>query len=100
MLRSFSLEMLEIVIPDVKGLIAIIPSITIKRHPVREKIVLNVKSSYCNIEALKDNLAPSFDFMTKSSTTSLIPFSWEETNTIDNSLPESETFSFDMEENK
>nr|GEX50149.1 hypothetical protein [Tanacetum cinerariifolium] len=50
------------------------------------------------IKALKDNPTPSSDFMTKSSSTSL-NFFLEETNTFDNSLPESETFCFDSEEN-
>nr|GEV46087.1 hypothetical protein [Tanacetum cinerariifolium] len=40
---------------------------------------------------------PSSDFMTKSSSTSLNSL-LEETNTFDNSLPEFETFCFDMEE--
>ncbi|GJY62460.1 hypothetical protein Tco_0463117, partial [Tanacetum coccineum] len=48
-------------------------------------------------EALKDNPTPSFDFMTKSSSTSLI-FFLEETNTFDNSLSESKTFCFNLEE--
>nr|GFA61114.1 hypothetical protein [Tanacetum cinerariifolium] len=46
---------------------------------------------------LKDNPAPSSDFMTKSSSTSLNSL-LEETNTFDNSLPELETFCFDLEE--
>nr|GEZ07137.1 hypothetical protein [Tanacetum cinerariifolium] len=50
------------------------------------------------IKALKDNPTPSFDFMAKSSSTSP-NFFLEETNTFDNSLPESETFCFDSEEN-
>nr|GEW77755.1 hypothetical protein [Tanacetum cinerariifolium] len=50
-----------------------------------------------NIEALKDNPTPSSDFMTKSSSTSLNSL-LEETNTFDNSLPELETFCFDLEE--
>ncbi|GKB05258.1 hypothetical protein Tco_0833453, partial [Tanacetum coccineum] len=50
------------------------------------------------IEALKDNPTSSSDFVTKSSSTSL-NFFLEETNTFDNSLPESETFCFDLEEN-
>nr|GEY49198.1 hypothetical protein [Tanacetum cinerariifolium] len=50
-----------------------------------------------NIKALKDNPTPSFDFMTKSSSTSLNSL-LEETNTFDNSLPELETFCFDLEE--
>ncbi|GJV30814.1 hypothetical protein Tco_1391214 [Tanacetum coccineum] len=49
------------------------------------------------IEALKDNPTPSFDFVTKSSSTSL-NFFLEETNTFDNSLPESKTFCFNLEE--
>ncbi|GJS19774.1 hypothetical protein Tco_0448406 [Tanacetum coccineum] len=49
------------------------------------------------IEALKDNPTPSYDFVTKSSSTSL-NFFLEETNTFDNSLPESETFCFYLEE--
>nr|GFD58541.1 hypothetical protein [Tanacetum cinerariifolium] len=40
---------------------------------------------------------PSFDSMTKSSSTSLNSF-LEETNTFDNSLPIFETFYFDLEE--
>ncbi|GKG38333.1 hypothetical protein Tco_0460045, partial [Tanacetum coccineum] len=50
-----------------------------------------------NIEVLKDNPTPSFDFVTKSSSTSL-NFFLEETNTFDNSLPESETFCFNLKE--
>nr|GEU55880.1 hypothetical protein [Tanacetum cinerariifolium] len=50
------------------------------------------------IKALKDNPNPYSDFMTKSSSTSL-NFILEETNTFDNSLPESKTFCFDLEEN-
>nr|GEZ85352.1 hypothetical protein [Tanacetum cinerariifolium] len=59
-----------------------------------------IKSSVENlvpIPTLKDNPTPSFDFMTKSSSTSLKSL-LEETNTFDNSLPESETFCFDLEE--
>nr|GEW29366.1 hypothetical protein [Tanacetum cinerariifolium] len=59
--------------------------------------LLNVNLLIANIEALKDNPTPSFDFMTKSSSTSL-NFLLEETNTFDNSVPESETFYFDLEE--
>nr|GEX60392.1 retrotransposon protein, putative, Ty3-gypsy subclass [Tanacetum cinerariifolium] len=49
------------------------------------------------IEALKDNPTPSFEFLTKSSSTSPKSF-LEETNTFDNSLPEFENFCFDLEE--
>nr|GFB35580.1 hypothetical protein [Tanacetum cinerariifolium] len=45
----------------------------------------------------KDNPTPSFELLTKSSSTS--PKSvLEETNTFDNSLPEFENFCFDFEE--
>ncbi|GJV65877.1 hypothetical protein Tco_1476705, partial [Tanacetum coccineum] len=57
----------------------------------------NVNLLIAKIEALKDNPIPSFDVMTKSSSTSLNLF-LEETNTFDNSLPENETFCFDLEE--
>nr|GEW54164.1 reverse transcriptase domain-containing protein [Tanacetum cinerariifolium] len=46
---------------------------------------------------LRDNPTPSFEFLTKSSSTSLNSF-LEETNTCDNSLPEFENFCFDLEE--
>nr|GEV39907.1 hypothetical protein [Tanacetum cinerariifolium] len=57
----------------------------------------NINLLIANIEALNDNLTPSSDFMTKSSSTSLNSL-LEETNTFDNSLPEFETFCFDLEE--
>nr|GEX34127.1 hypothetical protein [Tanacetum cinerariifolium] len=63
---------------------------------LHEKL-LNINLLISNIEALKDNLTPYSDFMTKSSSTSL-NFLLEETNTFDNSLPESETFCFDSKE--
>ncbi|GJY76663.1 hypothetical protein Tco_0481779 [Tanacetum coccineum] len=50
------------------------------------------------IEAINSNPPPSSNFMTKSSSTSL-NFFLEETNTFDNSITESETFCFDLEEN-
>ncbi|GJY88221.1 hypothetical protein Tco_0502849 [Tanacetum coccineum] len=50
------------------------------------------------IEAMNSNLPPSSDFVTKSPST-FPNFFLEETNTFDNSLPESETFCFDLEEN-
>nr|GEU38234.1 retrovirus-related Pol polyprotein from transposon TNT 1-94 [Tanacetum cinerariifolium] len=64
---------------------------------LREKL-LNINILIADIEALKDNPTLSSDFMTKSSSTSL-NFLLEETNTFDNSLPKSETFCFDSEEN-
>ncbi|GJT55620.1 hypothetical protein Tco_0990674 [Tanacetum coccineum] len=89
-----SLEVVEIVIPEVGGINTDI-LLTIKDDILREKL-LNVNLLIANIEALKDNPALSSDVMTKSSSTSLNPF-LEETNTFDNSLTES--FCFDLEEN-
>ncbi|GJS29086.1 retrovirus-related pol polyprotein from transposon TNT 1-94, partial [Tanacetum coccineum] len=48
------------------------------------------------IKALKDNSTPSFGFVTKSSSTSL-KFFLEEIDISYNSLPESETFCFNLE---
>ncbi|GJZ82755.1 hypothetical protein Tco_0647928, partial [Tanacetum coccineum] len=91
-----SLEVVEIVIPEVGGIDDDI-LLTIKDDILREKL-LNVNLLIANIEALKDNPTPSSDVMTKSSST--FPNSFlEETNTFDNSLTESETFCFDLEEN-
>nr|GFB11191.1 hypothetical protein [Tanacetum cinerariifolium] len=70
--------------------------LTIKDDILHEKL-LNINLLIANIEALKDNPTPSSNFMTKSSSTSL-NLLLEETNTFDNSLPESETFCFDLEE--
>ncbi|GKA36388.1 hypothetical protein Tco_0722879 [Tanacetum coccineum] len=91
-----SLEVVEIVIPEVGGVDTDI-LLTIKDNILREKL-LNVNLLIANIEALKDNPTPSSDVMTKSSATSLNHF-LEETNTFDNSLTESETFRFNLEEN-
>nr|GEX52245.1 hypothetical protein [Tanacetum cinerariifolium] len=63
---------------------------------LREKL-LKVNILIAKIEALKDNPTPSFEFLTKSSSTSPRSF-LEETNTVDNSLPEFENFCFDLEE--
>nr|GFA42270.1 hypothetical protein [Tanacetum cinerariifolium] len=63
---------------------------------LREKL-LNVNLLIAKIEALKDNPTSSFEFLTKSSSTSL-KFFLDETNTFDNSLPEFENFYFDLEE--
>ncbi|GKA63643.1 hypothetical protein Tco_0763249 [Tanacetum coccineum] len=91
-----SLEVVESVIPEVGGIDDDI-LLTIKDDILREKL-LNVNLLIANIEALKDNPTPSSDIVTKSSSTSLNLF-LEETNTFDNSLTESETFCFDLEEN-
>nr|GFA39567.1 hypothetical protein [Tanacetum cinerariifolium]GFA40994.1 hypothetical protein [Tanacetum cinerariifolium] len=90
-----SLEVMEIVIPEVGGIDDDI-LLTIKDDILREKL-LNINLLIANIEALNDNPTPSSDFMNKSSSTSLNSL-LEETNTFDNSLPEFETFCYDLEE--
>ncbi|GJT79949.1 hypothetical protein Tco_1054291 [Tanacetum coccineum] len=90
-----SLKVVEIVVPEVGGIDTDI-LLTIKDDILREKL-LNVNLLIAKIEALKDNPTPSSDFVTKSSSTSL-NFFLEETNTFDNSLLESKTFCFNLEE--
>nr|GEV88356.1 hypothetical protein [Tanacetum cinerariifolium] len=90
-----SLEVMEIIIPEV-GWINEDILLTIKDDILREKL-FNINLLVANIEALKDNPTSYSDFMTKSSSTSL-NFLLEETNTYDNSLPESKTFCFNLEE--
>ncbi|GJS14108.1 hypothetical protein Tco_0408580 [Tanacetum coccineum] len=90
-----SLELVEIVIPEVGGIDTDI-LLTIKDDILREKL-LNVNLLIAKIEALKDNPTISFDFVTKSSST-YPNFFLEETNTFDNSLSESEIFCFNLEE--
>ncbi|GKA85750.1 hypothetical protein Tco_0807404 [Tanacetum coccineum] len=63
----------------------------------RNEKLLNINLLIAKIEALKDNPTPSTDSVLKSP--SSFPNSFlEETDTSDNSLPESEIFCFDMEE--
>nr|GEX87132.1 hypothetical protein [Tanacetum cinerariifolium] len=88
-------EVMEIVILEVGGIDDDI-LLTIKDDILREKL-LNINLLIAKIKALNDNPTPSSDFMTKSSSTSLNSL-LEETNTFDNSLPEFETFCFDVEE--
>ncbi|GKC23489.1 hypothetical protein Tco_1025639 [Tanacetum coccineum] len=90
-----SLEMVEIVIPKVRGIDIDILQ-TIKDDILREKL-LNVNLLIAKIEALKDNPTLSSDVMTKSSFISP-NFFLEETNTVDNSLPITKTFCFNLEE--
>nr|GEZ78504.1 hypothetical protein [Tanacetum cinerariifolium] len=90
-----SSEVIEIVIPEVGGIDDDI-LLTIDHDVLREKL-LNVNLFISKIEALDANPTPSFDYKTKSSSTSLNSL-LEETNTFDNSLPEFETFCFDVEE--
>nr|GFA14881.1 hypothetical protein [Tanacetum cinerariifolium] len=82
-----SLVAAEIVIPKVEE---------IEDDNLREKL-LNVHLLIANIEALKDNPTQSFEFLTKSSSTSLNSF-LEETNTFHNSFPKFENFYFDLGE--
>nr|GFB05592.1 hypothetical protein [Tanacetum cinerariifolium] len=82
-----SLEAAEIVILEVDE---------IEDDNLREKL-LNIHLLIANIEALKDNPTPSFELLTKSSSTSL-NFLLEETNTFHNSLHEFENFYFDLGE--
>ncbi|GJX90316.1 hypothetical protein Tco_0343642 [Tanacetum coccineum] len=64
---------------------------------LREKLS-KINLLIAKIEAINSNLPPSFNFVTKYPST--FPNSFlEETNTFDNSIPESETFCFDLEEN-
>ncbi|GKG48070.1 hypothetical protein Tco_0509955, partial [Tanacetum coccineum] len=64
---------------------------------LREKLS-KINLLIAKIEAMNSNPPPSSFFVTKSSSTSLNLFS-EDTNTFNNSLTESETFCFDLEEN-
>ncbi|GJV96351.1 hypothetical protein Tco_1547928, partial [Tanacetum coccineum] len=72
---------------------------TIKGDDILREKLLNVNLLIANIEALKDNPVPSSDFVTKSPSTFPINSFLEKTNTFDNSLTESKTFCFDLEEN-
>nr|GFB30969.1 hypothetical protein [Tanacetum cinerariifolium] len=81
------LEVEKIVIPEDEE---------IEDDNLREKL-LKVNLLVSEIEALKDNPTPSFEFLTKSSSTSPKSF-LKGTNTFHNSLPEFENFCFDLEE--
>ncbi|GKC26089.1 hypothetical protein Tco_1033383 [Tanacetum coccineum] len=79
----------------------VVENVTLEDGEIEDDI-LHEKLSKINliidrIEALKDNPTPSFDVMTKSSSTSP-NFFLEETNTVDNSLPKTKTFCFNLEE--
>nr|GFC03946.1 hypothetical protein [Tanacetum cinerariifolium] len=90
-----SSEVMEIVISKVGGIDDDI-LLTIEHDVLREKL-MNVNLLISKIEALNANPTPSSDCKTKSSSTSLNSL-LEETNTFDNSLPEFDTFCFDVEE--
>ncbi|GKA30202.1 hypothetical protein Tco_0716507 [Tanacetum coccineum] len=89
-----SLEVVEIIVSEVGGIDTDI-LLTIKDDILHEKL-LNVNLFIAKIEALKDNLILSSEFVTKSPSTSLNLF-LEETNTFDNSLPETKNFRFNLE---
>ncbi|GJV22905.1 hypothetical protein Tco_1375600 [Tanacetum coccineum] len=89
-----SSKVMEIVVPEVGRIEDDI--LLIKDDTLREKL-LNVNRLVAKIEALKDNPVPSSVVVTKSTSTFPNLF-LEETNTFDNSFPESETFSFNLEE--
>nr|GEX65438.1 hypothetical protein [Tanacetum cinerariifolium] len=79
-------EVMEIVIPEVGGIDDDI-LLMINHDDLREKL-RNVNLLISKIEALNANPTPSSDCKTKSSSTSLTSL-LEETNTFDNSLPNS-----------
>nr|GFC49572.1 hypothetical protein [Tanacetum cinerariifolium] len=93
--KLVSSEVMEIVIPEVGGIDDDI-LLTIEHDFLREKL-RNVNLLISKIEALNANPTPSSDCKTMSSSTSLNSL-LEETHTFDNSLPEFETFCFDVEE--
>ncbi|GJV04207.1 hypothetical protein Tco_1337776 [Tanacetum coccineum] len=88
-----SSEVVEIVIPEVGGIDTDI-LLTIKDDILREKL-LNVNLLIAKIDALRDNPTPSSEVVIKSTSTFPNLF-LEETNTFDNSIPE--TFRFNLEE--
>ncbi|GJT27166.1 hypothetical protein Tco_0907441 [Tanacetum coccineum] len=90
-----SLEVVEIVDPEV-GRIDDDILLTIKDDTLREKL-LNVNLLIAKINSLRDNPTPSSEAVSKSTSTFPNLF-LEETNTFDNSFPESETFRFNLEE--
>ncbi|GKB02263.1 hypothetical protein Tco_0830352 [Tanacetum coccineum] len=90
-----SLEVVEIVDPEVKRIDDDI-LLTIKDDTLHEKL-LNVNLLIAKIDAFRDNPTPSSDIVIKSTSTFSNLF-LEETNTFNNSIPESEIFRFNLEE--
>nr|GFC77168.1 hypothetical protein [Tanacetum cinerariifolium] len=82
-----SLQVEKIVIPEDEE---------IEDDNLCEKL-LKVNLLIAKIKALRDNPTPSFEFLTKSSSTSSKPF-LEGTDTFDNSLLEFKNLYFDLEE--
>nr|GFB97082.1 hypothetical protein [Tanacetum cinerariifolium] len=110
-----SSEVMAIVISKVGGIDDDI-HLTINDDILRETL-LNVNHLFAKIEALNDNPTPFYDPIVFGTPSTLTPFGesdlflektkysstslnslLEETNTFDNSLPESDTLSFDVEE--
>ncbi|GJT82795.1 hypothetical protein Tco_1057137 [Tanacetum coccineum] len=94
-----SLEVVEIVDPELKEKKKNFRNdilLTIKDDILREKL-LNINLLIAKIDALRDNPTPSSEVVIKSTSTFPNLF-LEETNTFDNSIPESETFRFNLEE--
>ncbi|GJR62502.1 hypothetical protein Tco_1504664 [Tanacetum coccineum] len=69
----------------------------IEDYILREKLS-KINLLIAKIESFNSNPPPSSDFVTKSPST-FLNFFLEESNTFDNSIPKSETFCFDLEEN-
>ncbi|GJY14083.1 hypothetical protein Tco_0383392, partial [Tanacetum coccineum] len=65
---------------------------------ILREILSKINLLIAKIKAINSNPPPSSNFVTKSPSTFPNSF-FEETNTFDNSIPESETFCFDLEEN-
>ncbi|GKC45584.1 hypothetical protein Tco_1063306 [Tanacetum coccineum] len=93
--KIVSLEVVEIVNPEVRRIDDDI-LLTIKDDILREKL-LNVNLLIAKIDALRDNPTLSSNVVTKS-TSIFSNIFLEETNTFDNSIPEYETFCFNLEE--
>ncbi|GJU44713.1 hypothetical protein Tco_1201979 [Tanacetum coccineum] len=89
-----SSKVMEIVIPEVGRIEDDI--LLIKDDTLREKL-LNVNRLVAKIKALKDNPVPS-SVLVGPVYLHISNLFLEETNTFDNSLPESETFCFNLEE--
>ncbi|GKC71354.1 hypothetical protein Tco_1117237 [Tanacetum coccineum] len=70
-----------------------------KLDDIPHKKLLNINLLIAKIEALKDNPTPSSDFVTKSPSTSPNSF-LEESEFFYNSLPETKTFCFNLEEKR
>nr|GFA75866.1 hypothetical protein [Tanacetum cinerariifolium] len=97
-----SSEVMEIVILEVRGIDDDI--LLIIKDDILHENLLNVNHLFAKIKALNDNPTPLYDPIVSGTPPTLTPsresdfFLEEETNTFDNSLPESDTLCFDVEE--